>query len=132
VAGSALVAAKDHYHEISLAKAGAGSIKARSSTTVQSSSYGEGGEVQVFAANGFSLSEENGTIYGSVTILGQESKDSFNMASTSFYKKAAVKNAIVEGAGGASSHIKITFQDDGTQTYDKNTLKLVSADKKVN
>lgn len=48
----------------------------------------------------------------------------FNIADTSFYKKAAVKNARIESVGGIYSHIKVTFQNGESTTYDTNHLTL--------
>ena len=58
-------------------------------------------EVTIFESNGFTLSESNGTITGSVTVANRTSTANFNMADTIFFKQRAYKS-VSKGSGGTT------------------------------
>ena len=87
------------YHHAHLATMSADS-GAISCTTSPADKTGTASACTIFTSTGVDVSESNGTVTVKVTVAGQDASDSFNMASTKFYKdavEAARKKGYNEG-----------------------------------
>ena len=77
---------KNHYHPATIQTDSKGGI----SCTIQTvgSETAAGAYCSIFSSSGVDVSEKDGTVTVKVTVAGQAASDSFNMASTKFYKDA--------------------------------------------
>lgn len=106
-----IVAAKNHVHGTYL-KAEDGGISV-STMTEPMGELSSTTPCSIFATDGFTLSEANGVITGSVTVAGATSEANFNMADTAFYKSKAY-DTIVKGGGGTVLNFAMSDGWDGS------------------
>ncbi len=88
--------------------------------TVSKASYTTAADnLSIFTSSGVSVSESEGTVTVTVTVAGQDASDSFNMASTQFYKDA-VEAAYNDGHGDGYAKGK---KDAACSKYHENSTK---------
>ena len=91
----------NHAHAAEISCSG-GALSCKTSPTNKST---EPSACTIFSSSGVDISESSGTITIKVTVADQEASDSFNMASTKFYKDAvgaAYNNGVADGKKAAA------------------------------